>query len=264
MLIANKYKVIERLGSGSFGNIYKATNIRTKEQVALKMESLTTDTKLLKNETKIYQYLNGIEGIPRVLWFGVYEKNYYMAITLLGDSLNALRQKSSNPFSLECTIFLTIKMLNIIESIHSKGLIHRDIKPDNFLFDIDGKYETLYLIDFGFCKKYTLYDGITHIPLRQGRSLIGTPNFVSINVHDGLEPSRRDDLESLAYIMLHLSRETLEWTKMTNNDNIKREKMIIMTDENTPKVIREFFTYCRSLKFDETPDYDHIRKLLTE
>lgn len=259
---------MEIIGKGSFGNIYKATNIKTGRLVALKMESLEAETKLLKNETKIYQYLSGIEGIPGVLWFGVDKTNYYMAITLLGSSLQNLREEASH-ISLEIAKTIAIKIVKILQGVHKKGLIHRDVKPDNFMFGLDDKKHVLHLIDFGLCKKYILDDEFTHIPMRENRKLLGTPNFVSINVHDGIEPSRRDDLESVTYIMLYLLYKHLEWDAFTlysdyrnMNNKIRGEKIKIMTNENTPRVIREMFEYCRKLKFDEKPNYDYIIDLL--
>jgi serine/threonine protein kinase len=262
--VANKYKLIEPIGNGAFGYIYKALNIRNGQQVALKMEPLAAETKMLKNETKIYQYLNGQEGIPNVLWFGVDDKNYYMAIDLLGSSLQKIRE-NSKPFSLELAISIARVMVKRLECIHQRGLIHRDVKPDNFLFGQDEKTNVLYLIDFGFCKKYLLDDGITHIPLRENRNLVGTLNFVSVNIHDGCEPSRRDDLESVAYIFLYLTKENLDWSDYSihtdyknMNNKIRGEKMRVMMDDQTPKIIKKYFEYCRGLKFDETPDYNYI------
>jgi serine/threonine protein kinase len=267
-IIANKYKLIEPIGSGAFGYIYKVLNIRNGSTAALKMEPLAAETKMLKNETKIYQYLNGQEGIPKVLWFGVDNKNFYMAIDLLGSSLQKIRE-NSKPFSLELSISIIRIIVKRLECIHRKGLLHRDVKPDNFLFGLSEKRNVLHLIDFGFCKKYLLDDGITHIPLRENRNLVGTPNFVSINVHDGCESSRRDDLESVAYIFLYLTREKLEWSDYSiqgdyrnMNNKIRGEKMRIMMDDHTPEIIKKYFEYCRGLKFDEAPNYNFIYDLL--
>jgi len=271
-IIANKYKLLEILGQGAFGNIYKAVNIRTGGTVALKIEPIDSKTKMLKNETKIYQYLNNIECVPRVLWFGVDETNYYMALTLLGPSLKTLKDSSLGggpTFSLETVFSITIKMVKILECIHKKGLLHRDVKPDNFLMGTDHKSNLLYLIDFGFCRKYLLEDNTTHIPFRDGRKIIGTPNFISIHMHDGYEPSRRDDLESVVYIMIYLLTDKLSWANYSlhedyrnMNNKIRMEKMRVLTDEKTPKSIREFFNYCRSLKYDEEPNYEIIYSFL--
>lgn len=90
-MIANKYNIIEKIGSGTFGSIYKGQNIRTGEDVAIKVEPLQNGTNLLKNEARIYQYLKGGIGIPQVKWFGVDNTNNYMVINLLGESLQAYK-----------------------------------------------------------------------------------------------------------------------------------------------------------------------------
>lgn len=267
-IIANTYKLIEPIGSGAFGYIYKALNVRSGRSVALKMEPLAAETKMLKNETKIYQYLNGQEGIPNVLWFGVDDNNFYMAMDLLGPSLQNVREVSK-PFSLDLAFRIAVVIIKRLECVHKKGLIHRDVKPENFLFGLNEKNKILHLIDFGFCKKYVLEDGITHIPLRENRNIVGTPNFVSINIHDGCEPSRRDDLESVVYIFLYLTREKLEWLDYSiqgdyrnMNNKIRGEKMRQIMNDNTPEKIKKYFDYCRSLKFDEKPNYIFIFDLL--
>jgi len=263
VIIANKYKLLEQIGKGAFGSIYKAQNIRTNQTVAIKMESLQAETKLLKNETKIYQYLNGIEGVPSVLWFGVDKTNYYMAIPLLGSSLqNVIEDSLIVSFSLEIVILISIKIIKLLESVHSRGLIHRDVKPDNFLFGLGDRKNQLNIIDFGFCKRYLMDDGLTHIPMRENRKLLGTPNFVSINMHNGIEPSRRDDLESVAYIMLYLLNSRLNWDKIVDNKKIQSDKIKTMNDFRIPLKIRDYFIYCRLLGFDETPNYEKIYNIL--
>lgn len=235
MIIANKYRLVENIGQGEFGYILKAENIRTREFVALKKEPIQKGLKLLKNETKIYQYLASEKGFPRVLWFGVYEDNYYMALQLLGHSL-----RIRTAFSLQQIIRITIQMIKRLECLHEKGFIHRDIKPDNFLFGLNENCEELYLIDFGFCKKYLLEDG-SHILFRENRPMIGTPNFVSENVRNGYEPSRRDDLESVGNIMYYL---------LEKNGLIKSN------------IVQDYIHSCRKIRFDEKPDYDCLIRLL--
>ena len=195
-IIGNKYKIGEILGSGGYGTLFRARNIRTNEEVAVKVEPINNNTKLLKNETKIYQYLNSFcqKGIPKVLWYGSDKVNYYMVMELLGSSLKEV--KNSNIES------ICIQIINRLELIHSKQLIHRDVKPENFLFGISKNEDILYIIDFGFCKTY-INNGI-HIQNKKRDKIIGTPNFISIRVSEGEEPSRRDDLECVAYTIMHL------------------------------------------------------------
>jgi len=247
MIIANKYRVTERLGNGGFGAIFKGENIRTKEKVAIKMEAISSDTKMLKRETKIYQYLGKAPGIPQVKWFGTTEEYNYMVLPLFGESL------VSKTFSLTEALRIGHKMVKILKYIHEKGLIHRDVKPDNFVLSQDGS--VLYIIDFGLCKKY-IDDVNRHMPLRTERALVGTPNFVSINVHNGIEPSRRDDLISVAYVILHLVNGGIPWQAQRENKYLKIQKASILEWSKTPTELIAYLNYCTGLKFDETPDYE--------
>ena len=108
-LINKKYILLNKIGSGCFGSIYKGQNIRTKEYVAIKIEAIKDDLKLLKNESNIYQYLTGCEGIPNVKWFGKDKENYYMVINLLGNSLQDYMNKMKK-FSLALTLKIGIKI----------------------------------------------------------------------------------------------------------------------------------------------------------
>ena len=255
MLIANKYSLKGKISNGDFGFVFKAENIRTGEEIALKGENIKSELKLLKNETKIYQYLQGEKGFPTLYWYGIHEDIYFMAIQLLGSSLKKVRETSFT-FSLDFIYFIGIQMIERLEKLHSKGLIHRDIKPDNFLFGKNEKRSEVYLIDFGFCKSYVSDDG-SHIPLRENRNMIGTPNFVSLNVHYGIETSRRDDLESVFYIMLYF--HDMKYFDCKNTKEIVDFKKGILRETN---FLYPFLLYCRNLKFDETPNYKYLKELL--
>jgi len=270
MLIANRYTCIEIIGKGMFGSIYKGINKITNSPVAIKVEKIDVNLKMLKNETKIYRYLSGGEGIPQVLWFGKDETNYYMILELLGISLErTIQNTKGRGFKIDVVKKIANTIFNRIEYIHEKGLIHRDIKPENLLFGIDDNSNILYLIDYGFCKKFILDNG-EHIELRKNKTLIGTPNFVSINIHNGLEASRRDDLESVLYIMYYLWKGRLEWNnyqdyyKTVINEKIKMKKLETMEDSETPLIIKQLFQYCRILEFNERPNYSYIYSLLRE
>ena len=251
-LINNKYKLLEKIGEGSFGSIYKGENIRTKELVAIKMEPITNDYKLLKNESIIYQHLTNTIGIPNVKWFGKDENNYYMVINLLGESLQSIKN-SRGVFSLLLVLQIGFQIILLLKTIHDKGLIHRDIKPDNFLVSKSEKNKQLYIIDFGFCKTYINND--KHIEMKRTNSLIGSLTYASINSHNLLELSRRDDLESLGYMLLYLYKGSLEWQKIEDITKIMSMKQKIIQNENIPEILRNYLKYVRCLEFEETPNY---------
>lgn len=263
IIINNKYKIIEKIGSGSFGSIYKAENIRTNEHVAVKVEPIKNETKLLKNESIIYQYLKNCEGIPNIKWFGKDDTNNYMVINLLGDSLQNIKNKKIF-FSLKQTLQIGIQLVKLLKTIHNQGLVHRDIKPDNFLLGANNDTRQLYLIDFGFCKSYM--NGNLHIEFKNTSSLIGSQTYASINAHDFNELSRRDDMESLGYLLLYFYLGTLKWQDISNlnsstnelNETIKNMKLMVVEDKTIPSVLLNYIKYVRTIKFKDEPLYNDI------
>ena len=255
---------MEKIGSGSFGTIYKGENIRNKEQVAIKVETIQSEVKLLKNEAIIYQYLKGIKGIPTVKWFGKEMTHYYMVIQLLGESLEVIKQRKGY-FSLQLTMQICIHILGILSCIHERGLVHRDIKPDNFLLGLGSESSSVYLIDFGFCKTYIKNGAREHIPMKTNKHLIGSPNYASIHSHELMELSRRDDLESLGYMVCYFYFGELDWESDTDMDTIKKKKQtfLLNNDKDIPEVIGNYFEYVNSLTFEETPDYALLISLCT-
>jgi casein kinase I family protein HRR25 len=253
-LINRKYKILQRIGKGAFGSIYKGENIRTKEKVAIKVESIEQNTKLLKNEATIYQYLNNADGIPFVKWFGKDDNNYYMVLNLLGESLQSIINKKYC-FSLTLVLQIGIQIILILKTIHERGLVHRDIKPDNFLLGLNTHKKKIYIIDFGFCKSF-ITDNI-HNKERNTCSLIGSPMYASINAHNCIELSRRDDLESLGYMLIYFYLSFLPWQEINTQDLniIQKIKQNITENDNIPLVLITYIKYVRSLEYEETPNY---------
>lgn len=253
-IICNKYRILEKIGEGSFGLIYKGENIRTREKVAIKVEPFEQNTKLLKNESIIYQYLNNIERIPNVKWFGKDSNNYYMVLNLLGESLQNIINNKKH-FSLTLTLQIGIQIILILKSIHERGLIHRDIKPDNFLLGLNTQSKTIYIIDFGFCKSFMTNN--IHNKERETSNLIGSPMYASINAHNCIELSRRDDLESLGYMLIYFYLGILPWQETILNEdiNIIKKKQVITEKDNIPLVLINYMKYVRSLEYEENPNY---------
>ena len=259
--INRKYRVIEKIGEGSFGYIYKGENIRTREKVAIKVEPIGKNN-LLKNESIIYYHLKNTNGIPSVKWFGKDNLNYYMVINLLGESLQTIKNQKKI-FSLKEVLQTGIQIITLLKSIHEKGLVHRDIKPDNFLYGLNNDIHNIYIIDFGFCKSY-IHDS-KHIPFKKSSNLIGSKTYASINAHNLNELSRRDDLESLGYILIYLYLGTLSWRDIgecENTDNqIKLLKEHIIDGQKIPFFLENYIKNVRGLKFEEKPNYKNLKNI---
>jgi hypothetical protein len=257
LIIANKYRIIEKLNEGCFGKVFKAVNIRSNVLVAIKVETKNNNITSLKNEAKIYQYLGKMEGIPNLKWFGTTQNINYLVINLLGPSI----LKNGKNTSLKNSLLIGIQIIERIKHIHNKYLLHRDIKPDNFLFDLDQQTNKIYLIDFGLCKRYN-YNG-KHIEQKTIKQIIGSPNFVSINVHKGIEPSRRDDLESGVYVIANMILGNLDWFNCKSLFEINILKENFKKKLEIPIFIKRMLEYIHLLEFKEKPDYDYLINIMT-
>ena len=259
------------IGKGSFGRIYSGTNKTTGEEVAIKLEPINTDQPQLIYEYKIYKLLQGGYGFPRVYDFTRESKYNILIMDLLGSSIESLFNKFKKKFSLITCIMIIDQIVQRIEYLHSKNLLHRDIKPDNFLIGKGNKKNTIYAIDFGLSKKYKDSRTGLHIPYRDGKDLTGTARYASINTHLGVEQSRRDDIESLGYMMVYLMKGHLPWQGMVNSnpkkkyDRIKKLKIEIKLVDlcaGLPKECIKFIQYARDMKFEDKPNYNYLRSLL--
>ncbi|KAK9703242.1 Protein kinase domain [Popillia japonica] len=268
--VGNKYRLGRKIGSGSFGDIYLGTNISTGEEVAIKLECIKTRHPQLHIESKFYKMMQGGVGIPQIKWCGSEGDYNVMVMELLGPSLEDLFNFCSRRFSLKTVLLLADQLISRTDFIHSRNFIHRDIKPDNFLMGLGKKGNLVYIIDFGLAKKYR--DGRTHqhIPYRENKNLTGTARYASINTHLGIEQSRRDDLESLGYVLMYFNRGSLPWqglkaaTKRQKYERISEKKMSTPIEElckGYPVEFPTYLNYCRQLRFEERPDYSYLRQL---
>ncbi|XP_041363742.1 casein kinase I-like isoform X2 [Gigantopelta aegis] len=267
--VGNKYRLGRKIGSGSFGDIYLGTDISNGEEVAIKLECVKTKHPQLHIESKIYRMMQGV-GIPTIKWCGAEGDYNVMVMELLGPSLEDLFNFCSRKFSLKTVLLLADQLISRIEYIHSKNFIHRDVKPDNFLMGLGKKGNLVYIIDFGLAKKYRDARTHQHIPYRENKNLTGTARYASINTHLGIEQSRRDDMESLGYVFMYFLRGSLPWqglkaaTKRQKYERISEKKMSTPIEELCKGFPSEFATYlnfCRSLRFDDKPDYSYLRQL---
>ncbi|XP_044463893.1 casein kinase 1-like protein 3 [Mangifera indica] len=269
-IIGEKYRLGRKIGSGSFGEIFLATHVESNEIVAVKIENNKTKHPQLLYEAKIYKHLQGGSGVPSIKWYGVDGDDNVLVLDLLGPSLEDLFVYCGRKFSLKSVLMLADQMITRIEFVHSKGFLHRDIKPDNFLMGLGRRANQVYIIDFGLAKRYRDPTTNRHIPYRENKNLTGTARYASCNTHLGIEQSRRDDLESLGYVLLYFLRGSLPWqglkaaTKKQKYDKICEKKVstpIEVLCKSHPVEFASYFHYCHSLTFDQRPDYGFLKRL---
>ena len=271
--IKNQYsfKSTDRLGGGSFGQIFKGINLKTKEEVAIKIESKNIETPQLLHESKILKILKDNEGFPKVYLLTPLDDVLIMVMELLGDNLQKLLKNTpEQKFSLKTTLMLGIQILKRIKTLHENNFIHRDIKPENFTIGLKKMKNVIYMIDYGLTRKYC-DSHKNHIPYKEGKNLTGTALYASIYTHKGIEQSRRDDLESLGYMLIHFCKGELPWMNVkAKNKAGKYRKIMEKKIEMKPEILcaglidefREYFKYVRELQFNEEPNYELLFGLL--
>lgn len=268
LLLSNEYKLIRKLGSGSFGEVYKVQNEK-KKMFAAKVEK-KQNTSRLKEEYDFYLKLEkcGVKsGIPKIITFIETDEIYVLVMQLLGKSLDEMLTEHTL-LDIGTVLKAGISIVTLLEMIHNATFIHRDIKPNNFLVDAHGE---IYIVDFGLSKQYITED--KHIGFRCERSLVGTARYASINVHMGLEPSRRDDLESVGYMLIYLLKGKLPWQgikKQKDEDHVKvigevkQYTHLSKLCEDLPQCFASYIKYCRNLQFYRTPDYEYLKELFAK
>ncbi len=304
--IKENFVLLNEIGKGAFGQIFVTYSTRDSEEVAtkkeirksmvtapqLKIEFIILKTLLHIQNTNPVAAVGGVPpqdfqmdfsgaqripqeevlGVPKFYGYGENMDYYYLIMQLLGPNLIELfNYCNAKKFTNGTVCMLAIQMLNRIEYMHKHHYLHRDIKPENFLIGCGEKSNIVYLIDFGLSKKYKDPKTHMHIPYRENRALTGTARYVSINTHLGIEQSRRDDLESIGYVLVYFLKGSLPWQGLKNNQDkyskIMEKKLQIPTEIlcfGLADEVTYYLNYCKSLRFEDRPDYDYLRGLFVK
>uniref|UniRef100_A0A336M2J2 non-specific serine/threonine protein kinase n=1 Tax=Culicoides sonorensis TaxID=179676 RepID=A0A336M2J2_CULSO len=293
LMVGPNFRVGKKIGCGNFGELRLGKNLYNNEHVAIKMEPMKSKAPQLHLEYRFYKLLGSHddaplskkvqvpstsktsnnkllqtstnhsfpEGVPRLYYLGTCSGRYNaMVLELLGPSLEDLFTLCGRRFSLKTVLMIAKQLLHRIEYVHSRHLIYRDVKPENFLIgrSSNKRDKIIHIIDFGLAKEYIDLDTNKHIPYREHKSLTGTARYMSINTHMGKEQSRRDDLEALGHMFMYFLQ------RYQKIGDTKRATPIEVLCENHPEEFATYLRYVRRLDFFETPDYDYLRRLFQE
>lgn len=279
-VIAERWRLGSKVGSGSYGQVFRATEAKRLVQTqafAVKMEQrseLCIQSRLEK-EYKIYKLLyEGTEtvvGLTCPHFYGQWTDKNILVMDLHGPSLhNILRREGA--FPMKELLAIGKQVLMQIQCIHSKGFIHRDLNPKNMVTGLKDS-KTVYIIDFGFAKRFRHGNERKHIRYKTGQRFIGTPIFSSARTDLGIEQSRRDDLESIGYSLVYLNKFSLPWTQVNAMGNAEHGVKLRRSKQRTtltelcrgmPHEIREYFDYVLRLGFEEEPNYQMLIDLLSK
>lgn len=270
MIFNGNYQAKKKISAGSFGTVYTGVDLKNNEQIAIKIEKVTggDEMRSVLREGTFLKKLEGIRGIPKTYWSGSKGDQDVLVLTLLGKDL-ASYLKIYKKFSLKTVLMIADQLLVLLENIHNKCLLHRDIKPENILVGRGEQSDTIFFVDFGISKYYKDNLG-RHIAYREKKSFIGTTRYASIAAHLGIEISRKDDLESLAYVIIFLAKGQLPWQNLNVSESEKTKKVgeiKIKTSveelcKGLPEEIGKYLTYVKNLSFKENPDYIFLKGLI--
>ena len=264
-LFKEKYYIESLLGSGGFGSVYKTTHLDSQKSFAIKVDKKRRGN--VKQESTFLLELQGGEGIPHIYEVGETVEFTYMIMELLGPSLSRIQKQQGGRLQVDTVIPILIQALHRLEFIHSFGIAHRDLKPQQFLI---GSNNILYLVDYGLARKFSI-DG-SHIPYQNNCSRAGNSTYASLSNHLGIHQTRRDDIESLSYMAVALTCGRLPWqqtvkqnssTKWNNVYQIKSSIPLQELCQECPKEFLSFIRYARALDFHEDPDYEYLRRMLS-
>lgn len=272
VIIGSRWKLQKQLGLGTFGAVFKAEDIVTKTEVAIKLEAQSARFQLLRLENYIYMQLQRAygtdNGFAHVHDFCEFNGWNCMAMSLLGRNLDRFRKSQGGRISLGLSLWIGLNTQRLLEKMHAIGYVHGDVKPENILLGPNDSMN-IYLVDFGLSTRYIDIEG-RHYENNKEHGGRGTLRFMSVRCHEGRRVNRRDDLESLAYMMIFLFRGELPWDeelywKEDVKERVRRKKRKWIRNAQLTDMGVEMKVYLecvQGLSFNQKPNYKKLEDLL--
>ncbi|XP_064621848.1 uncharacterized protein LOC135484380 [Lineus longissimus] len=267
-VVKDRWKVTKKIGGGGFGEIYEGLDLVSKETVALKLESSKQPKQVLKMEVAVLKKLQGKDHVCRFIGCGRNDRFNYVVMTLQAKNLAELRRSQPRGvFSTSTTLRLGRQILEAIESIHSVGFLHRDVKPSNFAIGrLPINAKKVYMLDFGLARQYTNTAGEVRAP-RAAAGFRGTVRYASVNAHKNREMGRHDDLWSLFYMLVEFVIGQLPWRKIKDKEQVgvmkeKYDNYLLL--KHMPSEFKTFLDHIASLDYFDKPDYQMLHSLFDQ
>jgi len=272
-VLVGRFRKGPKVGTGSFGDVYEGCDLINNKPVAIKQELRESKTFLRELDImKRLQISDSSIGIPKLLYDGTTSTHTlgyrFLVMELLGQNLSELHKSCGGTFTCPTVCKIAVEIITRFEELHEQGVIHRDVKPQNFLISRDPHDSKIFICDFGLSGRY-IDDNGNHMLFQTGLKPIGTARYASMRVHRGYERSRRDDFEAAGYMLIYLLKGSLPWQGLKLKDRAHKWKVILAKKKETtleeltmncPTVLHDFVAYCRAMRFNQRPKYEYWRK----
>uniref|UniRef100_A0A5S6QQG6 Protein kinase domain-containing protein n=1 Tax=Trichuris muris TaxID=70415 RepID=A0A5S6QQG6_TRIMR len=264
-ILGKQWSIIEEIGEGSFGAVYKAKSIESGIEVAVKVEHTESHQKSLEVDVVLLSKLNGSKHTCTLYGYGTVRGLHYLVMGLTGRTLAEIKHgRQGKIFSCNTSLRVAIQCVEAIEEVHSVGYLHRDVKPDNLAIDVnEATARTIYLLDFGMARRYVTLSGQIR-KARRNPGFRGTSLYSSVAANKGKETGRVDDLWSVMYSVIECIRGALPWDHIRERDilNMKIRMPTQLLLENVPGKLAYILNYLKTMKREEQPRYGWIISIL--